>query len=659
MNVKYNECRIFIIILSIFFSLILGIGIFYQPYLNYVPDDGDNDFWEDRRLHYLTYDALLVTTTIDDRLRIRKVRDPCASPYELACGGWTGNGSYLHDNAMIRHAQRLHRAISHASSSHPWASTAFAQCMQQMVTPYDSASIGVIEKVLQEMEQRATSSDTVTANLQRLQSLAEHALFPLFLWQNNSAPFLEPSLWLSPWHPRLTKLACSISADSGNTNECIVAVDTLLATTQHFTKTPSSSSYSLSQWTASTRSAIPLSEGAVEHVQVWSDPNFQLLLRSLTMRSAVIFIRAAAVADMLLYVGLPDHHLQYGSVQFGADAAARHLLSTLERTHPPALYGWGAAGSALFLAEEGEEDDLHPSSTDSCLLALGDILPHVVARLIEPEPNITATVQSLFASLKKELIVKLDHSSMLKPSFIQSMRKRIGDMELWLEDGRAGVNESVLLQSRAFVDTALQARRFNWLRASNGSVRGDVGNFNFHAETLNAVYLPESNAIYLPPGLLLSPFLPRHGESLDVELLYARLGVIVAHEMAHSLNRFTLQKLRLASGEDFRLLSNMLKCFSNAIEHFEEKETYPDIVGVEIAYRACQRSKGCGSGEARNRFFLLYGQTMCSNRVHQDFEIHQTARERVNAAISMATDADGHGFGAVQWSCFEPPTCSF
>lgn len=654
MKVSENEVRIGIILLAIFFSLIIGIGIFYDPYLHYVPDDGDADFWEDRRLQLITYDGIAVSTSIDDQLRIPRIRDPCVSPYELACGKWRGNGSYLHDNAMILHAKRLHRAVSHASSSHPWVSAAYHQCMKQMVSPYDSASIGVIERVLSEMEHRVTSKDVATANVQRLQALAEKAMFPIFLWQNNSEPFFEPSLWLNPWHPMLTKLACSISVENGDTNECIVAIETFLATTHHFAKTNSLSTYSLAQWKTSTKGSLFIE---AERIKVWSDPNFQLLIRAMSIRSAAIFIRAAAAADMLLYTGLPNHHLQYGSVQFGADAAARHLLSTLEKSHPPSLYGWGAVGSLFFLAEEENDDGMHPSSTDSCLLALSDVLPHAVAGLIQPEANTTITIINLYKNLQGTFLKKIDRTTMFKRPFIDIMTQRVQTMELWMDD--VNVNETNSLVEETFVGTAMNARRFNWLRASNGSVRGDVGNYNFHAETLNAEYLFDANAIYLPVGLTLPPFLPRKSETIDVELLYARLGVIIAHEMAHLFNRFLLQKARLASGEEFRLLSNMLKCFGNAIERFDERETFPDMLGFEIAYQACQTAGGCATGESRNRFFLLYAQTMCSNRPHAVYEVHQTAQERVNAASLMAFDTNGRGFAALQWSCFDPPTCSF
>lgn len=673
-TIGYNQCRIFVVMLAMFFATIIVIGIFYNDYFSFVPNDGDDDFWdEEAQLRYVSYDALNVSAAVDERLLVRRVRDPCVAPYELACGRWTANGSYLHDNAMVLHARRLHRAVAHASSAHPWVSAVFAQCMQQMVAPYDSASIGAILQLLEDVECDAALSASpnnpdraISCNLQRIQRMAERGIFVFFLWQNGSAPFIEPSPWTSSaWHPQLTKLACAISAANGDTNECIVAVDTMLSATAHIAASRSpqpgtQSSYSARVWADATRSQLPLR--GLPHV--WSDANFQLMLRALAMPAAATFLRAAAAADALMYVGLPAHHISYGSVQFGADAAARHLLSTLERAHPPALYGWGALGSSLFLAAAGSEHDerLHPAATDSCLLALGDIYPRAVGALIAPPRATIDRVRAAFAAIQRAFADKLAASTMFKPAFRDLMAARVRDMALWLDDDDEKTEGHPEIGA-TFVASALAARRANWLRASlgNNSGRGDVGNYNFHAETLNALYMPQHNAVYAPTGLLLQPFL---SADADVETLYGRLGAVLAHEAAHVLDRFALQRATLISGEDFRLLANMFKCFSNALQpdiRFDEREMYPDMLGFELAYRACVAAGGCATPERRNAFFFLYGQTLCANRgtASAAYDTHASARDRVTAAATMAVGADGRGFGALQWACYDPPTCSF
>lgn len=106
---------------------------------------------------------------------------------------------------------------------------------------------------------------------------------------------------------------------------------------------------------------------------------------------------------------------------------------------------------------------------------------------------------------------------------------------------------------------------------------------------VNAMYSKETNQIWIPPALMIAPF---YSSNSSIETS-ARLGALVAHEIAHGI------EVGLAAEP------SCIKAFPRRIRH----EVFADIVGYEMALTASGTDKVAEffSAFASVRFLQIYG----------------------------------------------------
>lgn len=604
----------------------------------------DDLFYESGIVYRVDYmQTANVSTGVDERM-ITSVNNPCRNPYAMVCSKWTKSGSYLVDNARAIHDRRLQKALVHSSINHPFLSSLYQQCIMHLTDADTVArSFEFMQGVVQSCE---LPNDLPVAeldgNLARLRCYARHAIFPLLDWRD---VHVQPSPWMtSDWPDVLIRDTCETLRVMPFGTGCDEGVHSSLNVLKHISSVVNEQKITPEQWITMTHGQLPLNTTENSYITVWNREMMLLLLNALSQPSFKWLIRAAAVGDMLQYTGGPagKYFTMYSTV-------TSLNLANAERTHPPSVYGWGPTGYAQIMVPRDveEEAEYHPDVMNVCLDGVGDLLPQVIDRMIYPKPEVLQKANEMIENIRSTYINVIQNSDVLKASFKETMIKLLSSMEIVI-----GNNRHVHIEQRGdtFLELALIARAFN---RDNHEAQEMPGNFHF--DTFNAMYNPTRNRIFIPTLLLLSPFF--NASDAD-ELHYGRLGMLVAHEMGHIFNRFQLQRDRRMSGEDFRIYSNALRCFENSYEAFNEKETLPDVMGFEMALRACQRQGSCLDPRKKMLFFAVYGQTMCENR-DNGFGVHNAPWDRVYINSMLARNEDGTGFASSVWSCSKPSSCAF
>lgn len=170
-----------------------------------------------------------------------------------------------------------------------------------------------------------------------------------------------------------------------------------------------------------------------------------------------------------------------------------------------------------------------------------------------------------------------------------------------------------------------------------------------------AYYVQQQNAVVLGSALLVEPFFSMRATRASN---YARLGSVLAHEIAHAIDfigaRFDghgsfvaelaspRQKIRACLEREYTsttLLGNVHNGAATLNENFA------DVLGVEIAYKAFL-SEGDVGVEERRDFFLSYAQQFCRSAAtsrRSEYEQLRLAKHampelRVNNVVSSLAD---------------------
>lgn len=637
----YNE-HLFVY-LSIFALLALAMGIADRQLVgdNLTRDDL---FYESGVVYRVDYvQTANVSTGVDERM-LAPVPDPCGAPYDMVCARWRKSGSYLVDNARAIHDRRMTRALTHSAVKHPFLSTLYSQCLAHLVDPLSKASALFLRHVVAECEPHGPSSSELEANLGRLACYERRAVFPLLDWRHAR---VQLSTWADAgaWGDALVADACGVLAnmEMGSAEECAAAVHSTLNILKHLSAAPSEQRIMYAEWRAMTHGIIALREAngtTPDTVTLWNREMAVFALSALGQAVTRWFVRAAAVGDMLQYAGHPAYFTTYST-------ATSLNLGAAERAHPPSVYGWGPAGYAqIMVPRASAESDDHPDMMNVCLDGVGELLPQAIDAMIYPKNATVEAARAVIEAVRAAYIASIQASDALTPSFKATVTALLSEMEVAIGNHRT---VDIAAHGATFLESALLARAYN--RAQGAAAMPG----SFHFDTFNAMYDPARNRMFIPTLLLLSPFF---NASDAAELHYGRLGVLAGHEMGHVFDRFALQKAGRVSGEDFRILSNALRCFSNGHASFNEHETLPDVMGFEMALRACQRAGACATPRARMTFFAVYGQTLCENR-DNGFGLHNAPADRLAIVSALARNADLSGFAASVWSCARPSTCAF
>ena len=634
----YN--RDLFVYLLIFSLLVIACGMVDRQFVgdNLTRDDL---FYESGVVYRVDYiQTANVSTCVDERMVV-PVGNPCKTPYDMVCSKWKKSGSYLVDNARAIHDRRLTRALTHSAVKHPFLSTLYTQCLAHLGDPLGKEALTYMELLVNQCEPKHPTSE-IDDNMARLACYEKHAIFPLLDWRDER---VQLSMWADApsWSESLVKDSCGVLEKMriGN-GKCMDSVHSALNILKHVASTVNEAKITYEEWKTMVNGRIALEKNGTtpETVVLWNKEMMLFVTSALAQPTFKWLLRAAAVGDMLQYAGHPDYFTMYSVVSSLNLAAA-------ERAHPPSVYGWGPMGySQIMVPKSIEEGEDHPDMMNVCLDGVGELLPQAIDQMIYPKSATVERVHALIHSIKEAYVASIEASDTLKESFKEAVVARFSDMEVVI-----GNNRPIHITDHGvtFLESALIARVYN---RKQGSLAMPG---NFHFDTFNAIYDPVRNRVFIPTLLTLSPFF---NASDPIELQYGRLGALVGHEMGHFFNRFVLQKFGLVSGEDFRILSNSLRCFENGYAAFNEEETLPDVMGFEMALRACQRAKGCSDGRAKMAFFAVYGQTLCENR-DNGFGAHNAPADRVYMTTMLARNADQTGFSASLWSCSNPYTCAF
>lgn len=143
--------------------------------------------------------------------------------------------------------------------------------------------------------------------------------------------------------------------------------------------------------------------------------------------------------------------------------------------------------------------------------------------------------------------------------------------------------------------------------------------------TVNAFYLPQQNLVLIPPGIIGAPFCCRE----DPWALYGSLGVILGHEILHSLDlngsmydadgQYRLWWDRETKERYYRQVSQMVKHYASLeIDGYPLRwdqttgEDFSDIAGLQLALASCQAENGEGTVEDWREFYRSWSNSMRS-----------------------------------------------
>tara|TARA_B110000902_G_scaffold52546_1_gene60776 strand:- start:20052 stop:21749 length:1698 start_codon:yes stop_codon:yes gene_type:complete len=261
-------------------------------------------------------------------------------------------------------------------------------------------------------------------------------------------------------------------------------------------------------------------------------------------------------------------------------------------------------------------------------------------------------VQYVFAKLQAEYMHQLKH--------IPVLRDKIA--AITCETSYSAPVESYAYPNASFYNTYFDLRRQLFERQIH-STSIDSG-WHMEASTVNAYYNCLTNKLYILPAMAMYLY----DSSKSTSLLYGRLGFIIAHEIAHSIetNGILFDKTgRYTAGgilpqADKAALDHDAKCIENDFETNGRtlNEDMADHLGIAIAtsvvsqlpamstVRIC--APDCLELNAMAQFYMYFSQTFCNakNATDDVADVHSPGHIRVMHALTQ-THA-GNAFGCTQ-----------
>lgn len=185
----------------------------------------------------------------------------------------------------------------------------------------------------------------------------------------------------------------------------------------------------------------------------------------------------------------------------------------------------------------------------------------------------------------------------------------------------------------------------------------EIARFGAPLSTVNAYYSPSTNSIVIFAGIMRPPF---YHTDYDVLSLYATLGVVVGHELSHSMDPMGSQFDQWGSfrawwtQESRTEQQTRLQCIAHeyappdycviegddALDNYGNRtlgEDTADLIGVLLAFRAWKkadaalpheakatdRARGVTPSHEEQYWFMIYSQLWCASYSHE------TACERI------------------------------
>ncbi|XP_043462027.1 membrane metallo-endopeptidase-like 1 isoform X2 [Leptopilina heterotoma] len=166
---------------------------------------------------------------------------------------------------------------------------------------------------------------------------------------------------------------------------------------------------------------------------------------------------------------------------------------------------------------------------------------------------------------------------------------------------------------------------------------------------LNAVFTGTENKVLLTPALLFTPFFNK-----DAPMAYniANLGVLLGHEMSHSVDISSLTFMYESSWIEnnsytAKIFDEKKSCLVNQFNNLKEdgtftlNENFADVLGLKLAFEAMRRVidddpslgdltlPGFEEWNAKQLFFITYANQFCEKNVDYFLSIHSSDEARV------------------------------
>lgn len=299
-----------------------------------------------------------------------------------------------------------------------------------------------------------------------------------------------------------------------------------------------------------------------------------------------------------------------------------------------------------------------PPANTSCVQLTHAFMPHTIDRLYASRyftAEVRERAENVSTTVHRQFIQYLSNSTLAEK--MAALRLEVGVPE------DVPVSTVVLREDASYLDNVLQERRYHIENNFKQLYHDTLPLWIFSdglATNTAAFYQHQLNGLTVSAGMLQPPlFSPDFTDAV----LYSRLGVFVAHEMAHSIDRTGLLFSADGSytGGDLRPYTDYEQCL---IAKYSEvtalgnthngaqtlNENFADTLGMQIAHKAFSETPR--SDDEHREFFRSYAQLFCRapmSTAQEQASIatsrHSLPSLRVNNVVTSV-----HEF-AEMWSC--------
>ncbi len=355
---------------------------------------------------------------------------------------------------------------------------------------------------------------------------------------------------------------------------------------------------------------------------------------------------------------------------------------------PQSQLPWLSA-PALGLDEEAKAElrGLAPGGDTACSLLTSLYMTHLLDTYymkLAPQDGSAAQVATLAHHLRTVFSSYLRNgSSYLSEDTRSAMASKLAALRLLLGSPPPSSLQSFLLLEDGLSEEAplgdnilrLHASRVRSMWSSLDGRPPDMSWYHLQLspESLrspNAYYVPRLNGVMLHAALLRPPLF---SPGMSQLALYARLGSLLAHEYAHSLDRVGLQHgedgsledLFHGSARDRMLYEEALACVGELFMaetatvmkqlrrsprvHVTLNEDLADVLGFRVAYQAAFIQ----SQQDARSFYLAYAQNMCRRMSHDEKAEFSALREHSLPEVRVNLVSMGHSNFKKTWRCAE------
>jgi putative endopeptidase len=305
-----------------------------------------------------------------------------------------------------------------------------------------------------------------------------------------------------------------------------------------------------------------------------------------------------------------------------------------------------------------------PSEEKYMLRQIKTILPDALCNLYSKhnrDPKIIEGINTIVSKLKESAIHYMENSSLITRKTRTKIIEKIHRMKFILGNSESSSMPRVVYTPDSFLHTicSINSARTRSIPNITGKTTDKIHS-DYPCFITNASYFEESNDVFIPWGILQSPFYIDSNESLGWN--YGGIGSTIGHEINHAFDlegslfsprgqfkSWWTRRDRNAFKRQTRKMSN----FYGKFKHFGKKvngkktlsENWADLGGLKIALHSLDRelSKNNASDkekkEAHRNFFIAYAfcwRTLARKKsllYSMDESVHSIAEDRVDRIV--------------------------